>query len=487
MSRRFRGRSLGLRNQVTVSFAAGALALSAVLSGGTYLVARQYLLDQRESAALGQAFADASYVRDGLLTAGRPVADALGTVSPPSDTVVLVQRGGEWYTTSLRPRVEVVPNALQDTVAAGSAGLAWTTVDGVPAVAVGVPVPAAQARFYEVTVTAELQRTLTTLGWVLTAFAVLTTLAGALLGRWASRRVLAPLDDVAGAAARIAGGDLGTRLPGTDDPELVTIVGSFNAMVDALSERIERDARFTADVSHELRSPLTTLTTSVQLLRAREDEMPQRSREVLDLVDTELVRFRSALDNLLELGRLDAGTARDLRAEVDATHLVRGACELSGRDPGLVQGPEAVLPVLVDKQQMARAVVNLLENADLHGDGVTAVTVRGDEGSVLVEVDDAGPGVPEADRERVFERFVRGGSRASRPGTGLGLSLVSETVRAHGGTVWCEPGPAGGARFTIRLPRADVAPPVADLEAPEPRPGPRDLVADPGERTGAGS
>jgi signal transduction histidine kinase len=84
---------------------------------------------------------------------------------------------------------------------------------------------------------------------------------------------------------------------------------------------------------------------------------------------------------------------------------------------------------------------------------LTGVTVSGAPGGVLISVEDEGPGVPPADRERIFERFVRGGSRGSLPGTGLGLSLVAETVRSHGGAVWCAPGPGGvGARFVVRLP-----------------------------------
>jgi signal transduction histidine kinase len=459
--KRAKHRRLGLRATVTLSFAAGGLVLSTLLSVGTYFVARQYLLDQREKAALGQGFADAAFVRDGLLTAGRPVSDVLGTVSPPADSVVFVRRGGEWYSTSLTARSESVPAPLMDHVAGGGAAVGWARVDGDSAVAVGIPIPAVDAVFYELTVTNELRATLETFATVLTFFAVTTTLAGALLGRWAAGKVLAPLDDVAGAAARIAAGDLGTRLPTTEDPELVTIIGSFNAMVDALSERLERDARFSADVSHELRSPLTTLMTSVGLLEARRHELPEHSREVLDLVVRELERFRRALDDLLELGRLDAAALDRVpqeRSLVDARELVRHALSGVGRSPELLRTAEQPLPVLVDKGQLNRALVNLFENADRHGDGLVEVVVgngAGRDGSdVVICVDDAGPGVPVGDRQRIFERFVRGGSRGSLPGTGLGLSLVRETVSAHGGTVACDESPHGGARFVVRLPRA---------------------------------
>jgi signal transduction histidine kinase len=145
---------------------------------------------------------------------------------------------------------------------------------------------------------------------------------------------------------------------------------------------------------------------------------------------------------------------------VDARDLVRHALESSGRPPDLmkVEDPAADMRVRVDKAQLQRALVNLFENADRHGCGLTGVTVVGTAGDVHVVVDDEGPGVPAADRERIFERFVRGGSRGSLPGTGLGLSLVAETMRAHGGSVWCAPRPDGaGARFVVRLPSAGQA------------------------------
>lgn len=111
--------------------------------------------------------------------------------------------------------------------------------------------------------------------------------------------------------------------------------------------------------------------------------------------------------------------------------------------------------VRADKQVLHRALVNLFDNADLHGAGLRSVVIRHVEAGVQVRVIDAGPGVPPTERERIFERFARVGSRASRPGTGLGLSLVGESVRAGGGRVWCEQTPGGGATFVLSLPAAD--------------------------------
>jgi signal transduction histidine kinase len=244
-------------------------------------------------------------------------------------------------------------------------------------------------------------------------------------------------------------------------------------MVEALDERIQRDARFAADLGHELRSPLTALVASVQVMEGRRDEMPPRTRRALDLVSVELDRFKQTLEDLLELGRLDAGVRTQVLTQVDAAELVRVSLEQSHRDPaallhvlGTDRGPAGHFTVRVDKQQLGRALVNLYDNADRHAGGVRSVTVQRIRDRVRIDVDDRGDGVPAADRERIFERFVRAGSRGSLPGSGLGLSIVAETANSLGGRVWCENAPDGGARFSVELPiaprEAPATTPVAD-------------------------
>jgi two-component system sensor histidine kinase MtrB len=453
----------GLRWRATAAFALGGLVTSAVFATATYVVARGYLLDQRETSALRQAYADASFVRDGLLTARVPPGDVIGDVQPRTGSHVIVRVGGGWFAGDLTDTRSELPPALVDTVAGGESAVAWVRVGGEPAIAVGTPLPAVGAQFYEVSTVSELDRTLRVLRTVLVVVGVVTALGAAVVGRSAARRVVRPLDDVAGAAAAIAAGRLDTRLPPTDDPDLAGIVGSFNAMVDAVESRIDRETRFTADVSHELRSPLTTLVTGVELLSARRDELPERSQRALDLVRGELDRFRRTLDDLLELARLDAGDAADagLRADTDVDAFLRHVVRESGRDvpvdaadgagPAGAGGTAAT--VNVDRRQVERALLNLLENADRYGGGATVVGWWPQGDHVVVHVDDAGPGVPPEDRERIFARFARGdASRGSTRGTGLGLSLVAETAQRHGGAAWCEESPAGGARFAVRLP-----------------------------------
>jgi signal transduction histidine kinase len=447
----------GLRARIVLAFAAGALLVSAVLVVTTYALARSYLLDQRQDAATRAAFVDADLLRSRLATSGTEIADALSQLRSGSSDVV-VRSGGSWYSSSLDVGARDVPAQLQELVVTGSAGrVRASSADG-PRLVVGVPVAGTNLEFYEIAPLVELQSVLRTLGAVLGAGALAATAAGAAFGIWASRRVVQPLDQVAAAAARIAGGEVSTRLPPTDDPDLVAIVGSFNTMVDALAARIERDARFVGDVSHELRSPLTSLVTSVEVLHSRREELSPRSQQVLDLVERQLDTFRATLDDLLELARLDDETAPHERPSVVLGELVREVLAATGRPADLLVADEAARTVVAgDKRGLERSVRNLLDNADRHGGGACCVRVERRNGSVVLTVDDAGPGVPPEDRERVFERFVRGprAARGSLPGAGLGLAIVAETASSHGGAAWCSASSCGGARMSMSLPAVE--------------------------------
>jgi len=439
-----------------LSFAGLALLVSVLLAVGTYLTARHFLLSQREGTAARQAFVDAALVREGLMTAGAKVSDVLDGTSPPAGSVVVVNREGRWYASSLDIEPDTVPEDVRALVSRGAAARSWTRLGADPALVVGVPVPAVGAEFYELSPARELDSTLTTLAVVLGVFAAATTVAGAVIGASASRKVVAPLGDVASAAASIAAGRMTTRLPPTSDPDLAVIVGSFNTMVEALDERMQRDARFAADVAHELRSPVTTLMTSIAVLRATGEDAKDRRDATTDLLDREVRRLQRSLEHLLELGRLEAGVAGTGSERVDLGELVTHSLAQTRRPTELVRVGEGRLVVSASKAVLNRAVVNLLDNADLHGDGIRSVEVERVGEMVQVRVVDAGPGVPEADRERVFERFARVGSRGSASGTGLGLSLVAEAAQSHHGSVWCEESPGGGATFVLGLPADDA-------------------------------
>ena len=443
-----------------MAFALGALALSTILSVLTYGLVRSNLLQQRQASAVTQAYVNARVVRDGLRApAGGSLTRVLGSLESQGRGGVVLHVEDRWFASSLVIGRDTLPPALRSAVQGGRPAHQRFDSGGEPWLAVGVPIPRVQAEFFEAFSLAEVDRTLEVLGYSLAGAALLTTMAGAAVGRWASARVLRPLATVSEAAAAITGGAMHIRLSATTDKDLDPLAQSFNSMVEALSERISRDARFASDVSHELRSPLTTLATSVEVLRARRSELSERAQAAFDLLDGDVQRFRRMVEDLLEISRFDAGVAELEVVEVDVGELVHHALGRTGAGvPLRVSSEPGGATVLGDKRRLERVVANLVENAAAYGGGATAVGVERVDGVVRVVVDDAGPGVPPPERTQVFERFFRGseaGRRGAGGGSGLGLALVAEHVRLHGGRVWVEDRPAGpGARFVVELPAA---------------------------------
>jgi signal transduction histidine kinase len=279
------------------------------------------------------------------------------------------------------------------------------------------------------------------------------------LGAWSSRRALRPLSGVSTAAMALAAGRLDTRLEASEDPDLRPISSSFNDMAQTLQDRIERDARFASDVSHELRSPLMTLAAAIEVMNNQRDDLPDRARVALDLMVGDIDRFQQLVEDLLEISRFDAGVARLELEEVHLAELVMQAVSHSTeRDvPVELDAELAGVVVQADKRRIVRVIANLLDNAAKYGGGATSVALRRVEDGVQIAVEDRGPGVLEDDRGIIFDRFSRGaiaGRRGSSDGVGLGLALVAEHVNLHGGQVWVE-GRADdeeGARFVVQLP-----------------------------------
>ena len=342
---------MGLRHRLIVAFGLVAMVVSAVFATSTYVLARNYLLAQRERAVRHQAFTDATFVQRRLESAGADVSAILTAAGPPSESTIILRWNGQWYASALDEGREALPPELRTMVAGGQTMTQRFHSGDAPALAIGVPLPRVGAEFYEIAPLTELDGILRLLSGILLGGALLATAAGAGLGAWASRSVITPLNKVASTAAAIAGGQLDSRLPATLDPELATIVASFNSMVETLQQRIERDARLAADVSHELRSPLTTLVGSVDLLNARREELHPRSRRALDLVTADLERFRRLLDNLLELARSDAGLDTRPDGMVELDDLLRHVLIEVGDDSVQLQGVDGVR-VIGDKARI---------------------------------------------------------------------------------------------------------------------------------------
>jgi two-component system sensor histidine kinase MtrB len=463
---------LGLRSRVTAAFGVGALALSALMSGITYFAARQSILSERQTADQHQAFVNASLVQSSLRSPGTDVYQFLESVDTLPGSRSVLRYNGQWYATSISVGQSTIPFAERNLVLAGTPAHQQFSISGSPQLVVGVPLPSVKASYFEVFSLAELADTLRTLAYVLAAAAAATTVAGIAVGRWASGRALRPLAGITEAAVSIAGGELDTRVEAGDDADLQDLASAFNRMAGNLQARIEREARFTSDVSHELRSPLTTLSTSVGVLEGHRDELDPRAQRALALLGGDLQRFKRMVDDLLEISRFDAGSAELSLDDVDPVELVTRAVLASspvGEDghraaptfPIEVAPGVERLRLRVDKRRFERIMANLVDNASVYAGGVTRVLIDRDPPghrpavAIRVIVEDNGPGVSPVDQRRLFERFYRGdrsGQRESSQGTGLGLSLVTEHVRLHGGSVWIEDAASGGARFVVELP-----------------------------------
>lgn len=472
---------MGLRARLTVTFGLGALALSASMAGITYFTARQFSLSQRQDTDVHLAYSNAAYVMKTLHGGSREYFNILENVDSTGTKSLLVYRGQPY---SLRVGLQgTIPVSMRDLVAHNpTAATQIVSSGGSPYLVVGISLPSVDASYFELFSLQDLSTELQLLGLALGAAALVTTLAGAAVGRLAARRVLLPLLSVSQAAETIAGGRLDTRVQSLRDRDLAPLAKSFNRMADALQDRIQHEARFTSDVSHELRSPLTTLSASLGVLDVHREELSPKGRQALDLLEVEVRRFQRMVDDLMEISRMDSGSAELLVDEVEVGELVRQAAASTGArgvPVDFAPGTEHIR-IHVDKRRIERVIANLVENAAQYADGATRLAVEpGDsvtdadssgsrsgrsralhpsvsrQPTVRIVVADHGPGIAISERDKVFERFYRGhsaGRRGATNGTGLGLSLVAEHVRLHGGRVWIEDGAGGENRFIVELP-----------------------------------
>jgi signal transduction histidine kinase len=462
---RLRPRRLGLRARITLAFTIGTTLLSVMMALITYGFARSNLLRQRDSSAVRQAEQNARYIELNL-PSKRQIKDLLAELQTPASSRPLVFYRDSWSALTGQNAPNELPSALVARVRDQNTPARMVyDLRGRPVLAVGVPIT--QASYFEIQSLTEVTSTLRSVGFSLIGASGITTALGVLLGTWVARRAVKPLGDAAQAAKAIAGGRLDTRLDASDDRDLQMLSSAFNGMASALEERVERDARFASDVSHELRSPLMTLAASIEVLQARREEMSERSQSALDLLVADMARFQNLVEDLLEMSRIDAGALRLNREPLFVAEFVRHAVAVSSvRDACVQVSPHAEeLIIDGDKRRMARVVANLVDNARIHGGEPVEVAVNEDpdepNGRVRIAVSDHGAGVPADERTLVFQRFARGagaGRRGLGEGTGLGLAIVEEHVKLHGGRVWVEDRAdhEHGARFVIELP-ADPA------------------------------
>lgn len=465
---RFWGR-LGLRARIMGFYAAGGLMLSLTIAVSTLTLARQNLLVDRQERAFPVAARNAARV-EGTLSDETEIEDVqsiFDQLTVTDRSFPLLRIGDE--SASLSPQVfneESIPPSLRSQIEAGNAARMRVRIDGRHMIITGIPIPDVDADYYEASATDDVESALDTLGIIVLGVAAATTLLSAAVGSWASRRALTPLAEVRAAAESLAAGELDTRLDPPADADLASLTASFNGMARSLEDRIERDARFASEVSHELRSPLMTLNASVEVLQNNRRELGDRSRTALDLLRADIERFTLLVEDLLEISRYDVGTAALQPEPIDLVEFVRQLVRrLPYDDVSVDIGDLEQLVLVGDKRRLSQVITNLVDNAAKYGGGQTIVRVHLQDTDALLAVEDCGPGVSREERTVIFDRFSRGsagGRRGHGTGSGLGLALVAEHVGLHGGAVWVEDRLDGqhGARFVARLPLGDPA----DLE-----------------------
>jgi two-component system sensor histidine kinase MprB len=278
------------------------------------------------------------------------------------------------------------------------------------------------------------------------------------LGRMAARRVLAPLAEVAETAEHITETeDLSSRIQVHADDEVGALATRFNAMIErlqgsraALDESVRAQRQLVADASHELRTPVTSLRTNIEILLEGGELNEEDRRRLLSDVVEQSEELSALVNDLIELARgdLPAGSVEDVRLD----HVVEESVARARRNAPDVEFKASLLPVSTDgvPERLGRAVNNLLDNAARHSPRGGVVDVTVDDRGVIVR--DHGSGVDPEDLPYVFDRFYRGANSRGRQGSGLGLAIVRQVALQHGGSVGVSNAADGGAIFTMRLP-----------------------------------
>ncbi|MCE7078617.1 HAMP domain-containing sensor histidine kinase [Streptomyces sp. ST2-7A] len=560
-----------MRFRLITVFALVALTTAVSVSGIAYWLNRDAVLTRAQNSALAD-FRKSLGDRAGALPES-PTCDVLRTSAAemagdsPGYQVVLVLEGDETsdgercveesdprlFTMDMVPAslIEAVHTERADTAGPSGAGsptgpgaatgdtvgedpshhLYWQRVvhDGDPYLVAGARVMEDGPTGYMLSSLAPERDDLNSLAWSLGIATALALIGSVLLAQAAAGTVLRPVQRLNSAARKLGEGRLSTRLPVSGTDELAELTHTFNGTARALEERVAdlraREAasrRFVADMSHELRTPMTAITAVSEVLEDEVDNLDPMIAPAVQLVVSETRRLNDLVENLMEVTRFDAGTARMVLDDVDIADQVTACVDARAWLDAVDLRAERGVTARLDPRRLDVILANLIGNALKHGGSPVRVTVREESGCarpveavepgadespagpvtgppdgttgtgagtglgagaagvpaprdgrraerpgrrggpadvVVIEVADHGPGIPEEVLPHVFDRFYK--ASASRPrseGSGLGLSIALENAHLHGGRISAANHPEGGAVFTLRLPRRPLPP-----------------------------
>jgi two-component system sensor histidine kinase MprB len=320
---------------------------------------------------------------------------------------------------------------------------------------------------------ANVDATLSRLKIVLALLCGAATMLAAAFGRVFGRQVIQPVTELTAAAEHIARtDDLGRRIEVRSDDEVGRMAQRFNAMLDALDrsrraldQSVHSQRQLVADASHELRTPVTSLRTNIEVLLSEGGDLAGDDRtRLLEDVRAETEELTALITDVIELARGDEPLSGV--DDVQMHHIVAEAIARARRRRPQTEFHAHLEPTLVEglSERLGRAVDNLLDNAAKHTPQGTVVEVVLRDGELTVS--DHGPGIPAADRPHVFDRFYRGSAARGRPGSGLGLAIVRQVAETHGGSIAVEEAPGGGALFRLTLTSVDMRDAVAAAPSP---------------------
>ncbi|MER0244143.1 HAMP domain-containing sensor histidine kinase [Streptomyces sp. HSW2009] len=471
---------MSLRVRLMLVFAVVALVAAASASGIAYWLNRDAVLNRTQNAALDDFNKS---LEDITRTLPRQpdcrdldvAAQQMASSSQKYEVLLLTDRGGRpgcaAYSDEKTFHRGIVPEALEkavnkrrelDSSNAYEYHLYWQRIslDGEPYLVGGAKVIGGGPTGYMLKSLDTERMDLNSLAWSLGIATGLALIGSALLAQAAAATVLRPVRKLADAARKLGEGKLDTRLRVSGTDELADLSRTFNRTAESLQKRVEdlssREAssrRFVADMSHELRTPLTAITAVTEVLEEEVDSLDPMIAPAVQLVVSETRRLNDLVENLMEVTRFDAGTARLVLDTVDVADQVTACIDARAWLDAVELDAERGIMARLDPRRLDVILANLIGNALKHGGSPVRVSIRPAADDLLIEVHDHGPGIPEEVLPHVFDRFYK--ASASRPrseGSGLGLSIALENAHIHGGEITAANSSEGGAVFTLRLP-----------------------------------
>jgi two-component system sensor histidine kinase MtrB len=444
------------RRRLTLAFVLVGAATGAVLVASSFLAIstyrqRSFVRAARREAELGMLPGPARFSPqrlDDLMQEYRRRGGFETVVSSPAGEV------------SSSPALSLasLPPDFADRIKGGQLEEAETSVGGRPYLLLG-GTPLAGTELFFFFPETDLRRGVRDFAVVLLLGWGVAVLASAAFGNVVARRTLRPVRAAAAASQALAEGLLDTRLAASRD-EFGQWADAFNRMADALAAKIQalsesqdRERRFTSDVAHELRTPLSAMVSAAGMLGEELDTLPPSAQRAAALLVKDVSRLSDLVQELLELARLDAGQVSVQLERLQVADALAAVTRVwSHEDHGIVMTVEAGLEVVADRARFRRVMSNLISNAVRHGGGEVTIRARHLDGNVAIEVADRGPGIPPASLQRIFDRFYKEDTARSAAGSGLGLAIAMEHARVQGGALRAANQPGGGACFTFTLP-----------------------------------